>query len=286
MLDCLARRVILAEMETDTFFYQLFKQLPQAVFEAVGLPAQRARAYRFESVELKKSLRIDGLFIPNKSSLPLLFAEVQFQRLEKFYANLFAKVFGYLDDNDPGQEWLAVAIFPKRRLQPKILAPSEDLLQSKRVTRIFLDELPILDDPPLGLGIMQLAAIPVDEVKGLTARLIRKAEVEIRDSELSAKVIELVEELLIRRFSQFAREEIRTMFQLHDLRKTRVWQEAREEGVEVGVEIGREEGRKEGREAERQELVRKCLANGMSTKEIASLMGITPQQLRQLTKGK
>jgi hypothetical protein len=35
--------------------------------------------------------------------------EVQFQRLPKFYANLIAKVFCYLDENDPTQEWVAVA---------------------------------------------------------------------------------------------------------------------------------------------------------------------------------
>ena len=84
-------------METDVFFCQLLKQLPETLFELLGLPAERARVYRFDSVELKKSFRIDGLFRPQEAGLPLYFVEVQFQRSAKFYANLFAKAFCYLE---------------------------------------------------------------------------------------------------------------------------------------------------------------------------------------------
>jgi Protein of unknown function (DUF2887) len=109
-------QVAFDRMETDSFFYQLLKQLPETLFELLGLPPERARSYRFDSVELKKALRIDGLFLPNRRSLPLYFVEVQFQPVAKFYANLFAKVFSYLDENDPGQDWKAVAISPAERL--------------------------------------------------------------------------------------------------------------------------------------------------------------------------
>ena len=99
---CLCRTgCYLVGMETDTFFYQLEKKLPGTVFELVGLPAELARAYRFDSVELKKSLRLDGLFLPKTADLPLYFVEVQFRELASFYANLFAKVYCYLQENDP-----------------------------------------------------------------------------------------------------------------------------------------------------------------------------------------
>ena len=42
---------ILVRMETDSFFCQLLKQLPQTLFELLGLPAKQARGYRFDSVE-------------------------------------------------------------------------------------------------------------------------------------------------------------------------------------------------------------------------------------------
>ena len=143
-------------METDSFFYQLLKQLPQTLFELLDLPAELARTYRFDSVELKKSLRIDGLFLPTKPNLPLYFVEVQFQTSARFYANLFGKVFWYLEENDPAQDWLAVAVFPNRSAEPKHLRPYEELVHSQRVKRIYLNEHPISDDPPPGLGILQL----------------------------------------------------------------------------------------------------------------------------------
>jgi len=92
-------------METDSFFWQLFKQLPETLFALLGLPVEGAAAYRFDSVEIKKSYRLDGLFVPEKAHLPVYFVEVQFQRALRFYANLFAKVFSYLEANDPNQDW-------------------------------------------------------------------------------------------------------------------------------------------------------------------------------------
>ena len=100
-------------MESDSFFWQLLAKLPETLFALLGLPASRAAEYRFESVEVKKSYRLDGLFIPSKSTLPIYVVEVQFQRNRKFYANLFAKVFSYLEVNDPNQDWRALALFDK-----------------------------------------------------------------------------------------------------------------------------------------------------------------------------
>ena len=80
-------------METDSFFWQLLKQLPETLFALLGLPTAEAAHYRFDSVEIKKSYRLDGLFVPTGSDLPVYFVEVQFRRARRFYANLFAKVF-------------------------------------------------------------------------------------------------------------------------------------------------------------------------------------------------
>lgn len=267
-------------METDAFFYRLFNQLPQTLFELLGLPASLAKAYRFDSVEVKKSLRIDGLFVPKKPRLPLYFVEVQFQRSPRFYANLFAKVFCYLEENDSMQEWVAVAIFPSRSEDIKHPGPYEDLLQSKRVRRIYLDELTFPDHLSAGLGVLKLVAVAPDEVKGLAQRLV----VESGDSGERARMIELVEELLIRRFAELTREEIRTMFKLTDIRKTRVWQEAREEGKEEGKEEGIEEGKLEGSTETKKNWVKKWLRKGMTHKAIAELLDTSVEEVRRLAK--
>jgi len=58
---------------------------------------------------------LDGLLVPTRSDWPVYFVEVQFSRKRRFYANLFAKVFSYLEANDPNQEWIAVALSPIAR---------------------------------------------------------------------------------------------------------------------------------------------------------------------------
>src|SRR5271168_802264 len=113
-------------METDSFFYQLLKRLPETLFALLDQPLTHVADYRFDALEVKKSYRLDGLFVPTRSDLPVVFVEVQFRRARRFYANLFAKVFSFLEANDPGQEWLAVAIFPNRSAEPKEQGPYED----------------------------------------------------------------------------------------------------------------------------------------------------------------
>lgn len=203
---------------------------------------------------------------------------MQFHGLATFYANLFAKVFCFLEQNDPGQDWHAVAIFESRRFEPKHFGPYEDLLGSARVTRIYLDEVPVPADPPPGLAILQLVSAPEGDIKNLVDRLARKAHG-------GRKVMELAEELLIRRFSEYQREEIRKMFHLADIRKTAVWKEAHEEGMEQGIGKGIEKGIETGKMQVKRELVRTWLAGGKSVKEIAELLGLSAAEVRRLAKG-
>lgn len=265
-------------MESDSFFCQLFKQLPQTLFELLDQPVTRAKSYRFDAVELKKSFRIDGLFIPDKSSLPLYFVEVQFQRMQRFYANLFAKVFCYLEENDPSQEWVAVAIFPSRNIEPKHLRPYEDLLHSPRVKRVFLDEHPLVANPPLGLGILQLVSASLNQAESIVPRIARRAKAELSDSDLQSKVLELLETILFRRFSQFSRQEIRMKFQLHEVRDTRYWKDAHEKGIEKGIE--------KGKSLATQEIAENLLAQGMSAKKVAELTKMPIDEVRRLSKSR
>jgi len=259
-------------METDSFFYHLLKTLPRTLFDLLGLPASLARSYRFDSVEVKKAYRIDGLFLPKDANLPLYVVEVQHQYRLNFYANIFSKVFGYLHENDPRQEWVAVAIFASRTMEPKQMTVYEDLLGSKRVKRFYLDEQVMPSNPPLGLGILRLVSAPETEAKSLVSALLQKTKDELSGVELGQKVIELVEELLVRRFVQLNREEIRTMFQLHDLRETRVWQEGHEEGYAEGMALAQ------------RKFVQKCLEQGMAQKRIAELLGLSLREVRRLVK--
>ena len=64
------------------------------------------------------------------------------------------------------------------------------------------------------------------------------------------------------------------MFQLHDLRESKVWQEAHETGIEEG----------ESRILKR--LVQKYVAKGMSVKAIADMMDLPVKDVRRFAKAK
>lgn len=256
-------------MESDSFFWQLLKQLPDTLFALLGLPTELASRYRFDAVEIKKSYRLDGLFVPSDPNLPVYIVEVQFRRDLRFYANLFAKVFSYLEANNPSQDWVAVALFANRRVEPKPQPGYQALLATPHVKRIYLDKLEIPDSGSPGLKLLQLVTAPPAESRRLVSQLVHASRHEL-DCERGQVVVELVEELLMRRFTELNREEVRRMFQLHDLRESKVWQEAHDEGKDEGIELMKKR------------LVDRWLANGKTIKEIADLLEIPPAQVRRL----
>jgi len=76
------------------------------------------------------------------------------------------------------------------------------------------------------------------------------------------------------------------MLQVSDVRQTRVFQEALEEGIqksrEEGKQEGREEGKQEGREEGKQEVAARLLQSGHSVDDIAKLTGLPLSQIRKL----
>src|SRR6185369_1770049 len=92
--------------------------------------------------------------------------------------------------------------------------------------------------------------------------------------------------MLIRKFPNMGREEIRKMFKLADIRKTRVWQEALVEGEARGEAKGKAEGKAEGKTETRREIVARLLTKEMTHAQIADLVGITVQEVRRLAKAK
>ena len=130
-------------------------------------------------MEIKKSYRLDGICVPANPELPVYFVEVQFQRIRKVYANLFAKVFSYLDANDPDQEWMALALFLNRAIEPKGRGTYDYFLASPRVRRFYLDELEAPAGAPAGLAILQLIAAPKSETAQLVSQVVRKTRAAV-----------------------------------------------------------------------------------------------------------
>src|SRR5262249_37077015 len=63
-------------------------------------------------------------------------------------------------------------------------------------------------NPPPGLGILELVTAPQPAGESIVARLRRRVETELASTDLGRTVIELLEGVLIRRFSRLSRQEV------------------------------------------------------------------------------
>ena len=270
-------------METDSFFYLLLRKLPETQFAILHLPVAMAKDYRFDAVEVKKAYRLDGLFVPLRSGLPVYIVEAQMRASQKFYPNLFAKVFTYLEQHEPDQEWHAVAIFPDRASEPRPQPASEDLLTSRRISRIYLDEIDTQSDEVPGLKLLELLGRDEADVATIGMDLATQASHE-PDCERTAVIVELVVEALMRRFPKLTRDEVRRMIKLYPIEQSVAYQEILQEGREKGREEGREEGLEKGVIKQKKEYISRLRKRGLKLKEIADLLGDPLAEVRRLAR--
>ena len=118
-------------------------------------------------------------------------------------------------------------------------------------------------------------ATPESEVRERVSELMRESRRQI-DFERGQRIVELVENLLMRRFTELNREEVRRMFQLHDLGESKVWQETHQDGREEGIE--------KVQDLKALEFVKRMQSKGMMLKQIAELLEIPLPEVRRLAR--
>ena len=265
-------------MITDPIFYRLFETSPETFFLLLGMAADvatdTAARYEYKALEFKEtSHRVDGVFLPKESGLPLYFLEVQFYQLPSVYADLLTKVYTYLKQNDPAQAFCAVVLFANHNLEPKELRSYQPLLDAGLVRRFYLEELPEVAQAPLGLSIMYLIRQSENEAPMTARDLVTRARTEIGDEALRAHLIGLIETVIMYKLPRLTREEIRTMLQIHDIRESRAYQEALEEGEKRGIEKGVEKGIAIA--------IAKLVAEKKSAEEIAATLGLNVELIKR-----
>ncbi|ALB41548.1 hypothetical protein AA650_14705 [Anabaena sp. WA102] len=223
-------------MHTDTIFYQIFLTFHTLLFEILGEPTENATDYQFTSVEVKeKAFRFDGIFMADSVEKPIYFVEVQFQPKPDFYWELIAEINIYLNQFKPVQDWQAVALFAKRSLDVgELTAYQQELINSGRIKRIYLDELP---PGSIGMGLIELIVSQEAQAPELVKTLMARTKTEVENDREKQGIIELLETVLLSKFSQLSRQEIEAMFLVSDIKQTRVYQEAKQEGRQDGEMI-------------------------------------------------
>ncbi len=268
-------------MKTDSIFYRIFQTVPSIFFELLELPPQVAQGYVFRSVEIKQlAFRIDGVFLPqpNAPDQTVWFVEVQFQKDPYFYHRFFAEIFLFLQQYPQTADWKAVVLFAKRTTEPKQTQLYRALVGSEQVLRVYLEELQDRPTASLGVGLLQLI-VTRPEVAGTQAQsLVAKAQRQLRSESDLQRVIELIETVMVYKFPTLSREEIERMFSLSELKQTRVYQDALEEGRQEG----RQEGEQEGRRKEAVAMVLRLLNRRLGSVDSAAEESVKRLSLAQL----
>lgn len=148
--------------------------------------------------------------------------------------------------------------------------------------------MPAIPDAPLGLSILYLIR-ETDSLAPANARsLIDRAKKEIQNDALRADLIELIETIIIYKLPRLSREEIQAMLQVDDIRKSKVYQEAKEEGLKEGIEQGIEQGIERGAKKEQERhldekrrSISKLAALNISAEKIADILNMDIDVVRK-----
>lgn len=231
-------------VKTDSLFYRLFQHHPRLALDLLGLHYS-ADSYRFGSEEIKQtSFRLDGVFTPlgDDAEQPYIFAEIQYQPDPDFYDRLFSEITLYLRINKPTHPWVALVMYPARGIERPANIGFRPFLALPQLQRVYLEDYPPGEQPTPRLGLLHLVASDPRQTLVLARDWIQKY------GDTSAETLDFIETILVYKLPRLNREEIRIMLGLEDvqLKQTRFYQEAKEEGLEEGLEKGLEKGLQQG----------------------------------------
>jgi predicted transposase/invertase (TIGR01784 family) len=251
---------------------------PGIFFELINQSPELANDYQFSAVEVKQlSFRLDGVFLPKpKVNEPIYFVEVQFQVDTTFYSRFFSEIFLYLDKTKLQNDWRGVVIYPTRSVESKDTFRYQELLQFPRVQRIYLDELEVTVSS-VGIETIKLVVEPEETAVTKAKVLIEQVREEMRNGIEQRDMIQLIETIILYKFTKKSRKEIEAMLGLGDIRQSLVYQEALEEGELKGKLEGKLEGKREGK----LETVPLMLKLGATVEQIAKDLDLNVEDVRK-----
>ncbi|GCA75218.1 hypothetical protein MiTe_02049 [Microcystis aeruginosa NIES-2520] len=144
-----------------------------------------------------------------------------------------------------------------------------ELINSGRILRFYLEEL--REGESLGISMLQLIVAPTARAIEQGKQLIPRIRQELPKVKQQQELLELIETILVYKLPQVSRKEIEAMFSLSDLKQTKVYQEALEEG------------REEGELAAKLASIPRLLALGLNLEQIAQALELEIEQVRQAT---
>lgn len=167
-------------------------------------------------------------------------------------------------------DWCAVVLYPSRSVDTGDIRHYREFFTSQRVRRVYLNELGEASEQSIGIGTLSLVILPEARAIEQARILIERVRQEIADEFVKEEYLELIETIIFYKLPNMSREEIAAMFGISELKQTRVYQEALQEGREEGELLGKLKA------------VPRLLAFGLSVDQVAEALGLEVEQVRQV----
>ena len=126
------------------------------------------------------------------------------------------------------------------------------------------------------MGVVKLVIETEKAAPALARRLIAQANQQLTDTKIKRDLINLIETIIVYELPKKSRKEIEAMLGLSELKQTRVYQEALEEG--------KAEGEAKGKAEATRKFALKLLRTGMNLQQIAEVTELSLQQVQALQK--
>ena len=139
--------------------------------------------------------------------------------------------------------------------------------------------MPTSDRQSLGISLVKLT-IASDEAMARQAKeLIERVQLEEGDRERKDTIVDIITTITVYKLSSLTREEVEAMLGV-SLEETKVYQQAKAEGLQQGQQQGQQQGREE-REAELLRVtVPLLLKAGMTVEDIAQQLNVTIESVK------
>ena len=124
-----------------------------------------------------------------------------------------------------------MVIYTQRSFDPGLPVQLSEYATGDRLQRLYLDRLPSeWQGRSLEVRAIQLMGAKKDIVAAQAKSLIEQARTESNDDTTLKAVLELINTIFIYKFPDRTRQEIEEMLGLSELKQTRVYQDAQQEG--------------------------------------------------------
>jgi predicted transposase/invertase (TIGR01784 family) len=175
---------------------------------------------------------------------------------------------------NPKNHWSAVVIYPTSSIDTKDIQHYQEFFTSQRVRVIYLDELAETTSLPIGIATIKLIIANSDNSITQARELITRTKQEIDSQLQQQQVLQIIETILIYKFPRMNREEIEAMFGLSELKQTRFYQEAKEEGKEEGIEVGKRKAKLDA--------VPGLIGLGLTREQIAQVLNLSLAEISEI----